>query len=261
MHIASRFNGCSAATYSAPRQFGCGGPAQDRGAGPAGTTGGLLGFASMVGRNDRLAAQWQALGEPLRGPEPFQPTAPFLPTTEMSKGQSLQNGRTSVSVDGQGNLSASTAPAWPPSSPSSGGGGEPNFLESFLAGFLSALGVGPQGQQQQSSGGCRQQSEPDAPQQPPGGEAGGQAGPAGLRVEGGHIILANGKRVPFGNTGAIIQMPDGTKVGVGRNSETDTQHVRWVTAGPGQEIPTNPPGKTNLFTLDAEGNLSPSGVQ
>jgi hypothetical protein len=80
-------------------------------------------------------------------------------------------------------------------------------------------------------------------------------------VEGGQILLPNGKRVPFGNTGAIIEMPDGTRVGVGRNSETDTKHVRWVTAGPGQEIPSHPPGKTNVFKLDANGNLTQSGVQ
>lgn len=208
---------------------------------------GLLGLASRLGRFDRFADLWSKLAEPLQG------SNPHLPTTEMSKGQSLQSGRTSVSVDANGNLSASTAPAQPQAQPERPDLG--SFLTGFLAGFLSALGHGQEGCEPS----CRSERSCGEGQAPTPG--GGQPGPAGLRVEGGHIILPNGKKVPFGNTGAIIQMPDGTKVGVGRNSETDSQHVRWVTAGPGENIPTNPPGKTNLFTLDAEGNLSQSGVQ
>jgi hypothetical protein len=67
--------------------------------------------------------------------------------------------------------------------------------------------------------------------------------------------------VPFGNRGAIIRLPDGTQVGVGRNSQSDSRHVRWVTAGPGEEIPTNPPGKTNVFELTPSGELRQVGVK
>ncbi len=249
MQISASFSACQ--NY-APRSFGCGQAPQDLRAGLAGMAGGLLAFASMAGRSDRLADQWSSLSQPLRGQEPF------LPTTEMSKGQSLQNGRTSVSVDANGTMTASTSPAQP-----RGGSGRPDttsFLESFVSGFMNALGMGggPEGGRDPwgvggEDCGCKHESSQ--------AQAQGQEGPMGLRVEGGQIVLPNGKKVPFGTRGVIIEMPDGTKVAVGRNGDNDTQNCRWVTAPPGQDIPTDPPGKTNLFSFDGSGNLTQTGVK
>lgn len=227
----------------------------------------LLVLASMLGRSERLGAHWGELSKPLQG------QAPPLPSTEMQPGQSLQNGRTSVSVDGQGNLSASTAPAQGLPAACGGGSGQPQggcqrpdfgeFMAGFAAGFQSgAAGLWAAGSMFDGAGSgfdsgtssCSGSGAPSAQQ-------GGQAGPAGLRLEGGQIVLPNGKKVPFGNTGVIIEMPDGTQVAAGRNSDTDTKNCRWVTAGPGEQIPTSPPGKCNLFKLDANGNLTQTGVK
>lgn len=80
----------------------------------------------------------------------------------------------------------------------------------------------------------------------------------GLSVENGQLWLPGGQTIPFGNTGVIVRLPDGTKVAVGRQGD---QAVRWVVAGEGEHIPTSPPGATNVFELDGCGGLRLAGVQ
>lgn len=80
----------------------------------------------------------------------------------------------------------------------------------------------------------------------------------GLSVENGQLRLPGGQTIPFGNTGVIVRLPDGTKVAVGRQGD---QAVRWVVAGEGEDIPTSPPGATNVFELDGCGGLRLAGVQ
>lgn len=80
----------------------------------------------------------------------------------------------------------------------------------------------------------------------------------GLRLENGQIRLPGGQSLPFGNTGVLIRLPDGTQVAVGRQGD---QAVRWVVAGAGEDIPTSPPGATNVYELDGCGRLRPAGVK
>lgn len=80
----------------------------------------------------------------------------------------------------------------------------------------------------------------------------------GLSVENGQLRLPGGQTIPFGNTGVIVRLPDGTKVAVGRQGD---QAVRWVVAGEGEDIPTSPPGATNVFELDGCGGPRLAGVQ
>ena len=83
----------------------------------------------------------------------------------------------------------------------------------------------------------------------------GAAGHEKIRVQGGQIYLPNGKTLPFGNRGVILVMPDGTQMAVGRANDNSNEQVRTVMAGPGQEIPTNPPGKTQVLTFNANWDI------
>lgn len=80
----------------------------------------------------------------------------------------------------------------------------------------------------------------------------------GLCLENGRLLLPGGQSVPFGNTGVIVRLPDGTQVAVGRQGH---QAVRWVVAGQGEHIPSHPPGATNVYELDRCGGLRLAGVQ
>lgn len=89
-------------------------------------------------------------------------------------------------------------------------------------------------------------------------DPGGGLHTRGLSVENGRLRLPGGQSIPFGNTGVIVRLPDGTQVAVGRQGD---QAVRWVVAGEGEAIPTSPPGATNVFELDGCGGLRLAGVQ
>jgi hypothetical protein len=76
-----------------------------------------------------------------------------------------------------------------------------------------------------------------------------------LKFENGQISLPNGQKIPFGNCGAIVVMADGSQVGAGRNSENSSQQIRTAYAGPGEKIPTSPPGRTNVYHLNEAGDI------
>ncbi len=87
-----------------------------------------------------------------------------------------------------------------------------------------------------------------------------QSGPGGLRVAGGRILLPDGSAIPFGNRGVIVRLPDGSQVAVGRDGDGPAAKAcRWVVAGPGERIPTSPPGATNVYDWDGAGKLSLAG--
>ena len=73
-----------------------------------------------------------------------------------------------------------------------------------------------------------------------------------LSFKDGNIQLPNGKQIPFGNTGAIVVMPDGSQIAVGRQGN---EQVRTAYGAPGQQIPVSPPGQTNVFYLNEVGDV------
>lgn len=89
----------------------------------------------------------------------------------------------------------------------------------------------------------------------------GKCGCGKLKLENGIITLPNGKQIPFGNTGAIVIMPDGSKVCAGRTSANTSEQSRAAYAGPNDKVPTNPPGATNVFRLNEAGDVIEQSVQ
>lgn len=82
----------------------------------------------------------------------------------------------------------------------------------------------------------------------------------GLRIADGHLELPDGTSIPFGNRGVIVRLPDGTQVAVGRSGDGPQDRAcRWVVAGPGEEIPTSPPGATAVYEWDGSGGLKAMG--
>lgn len=82
-----------------------------------------------------------------------------------------------------------------------------------------------------------------------------------FRVENGQILLPNGKSIPFNNTGAIVVLPDGTQVAVGRQNSNGLQQNRWAVAGAGQEIPCSPAGATSVFRLNENGDVTSTSTK
>ena len=84
--------------------------------------------------------------------------------------------------------------------------------------------------------------------------------PGGLRIAGGRLELPDGSSIPFGNRGVIVRLPDGTQVAVGRSGDgPQARECRWVVAGPGEEIPTSPPGATAVYGWDGAGGFRALG--
>ncbi len=82
----------------------------------------------------------------------------------------------------------------------------------------------------------------------------------GLRIAEGHLHLPDGTSIPFGNRGVIVRLPDGTQVAVGRSGDgPQARQCRWVVAGPGEQIPTSPPGATQVYRWDGAGGLRDLG--
>jgi hypothetical protein len=82
----------------------------------------------------------------------------------------------------------------------------------------------------------------------------------GLRIAEGRLHLPDGSSVPFGNRGVIVRLPDGTQVAVGRSGDgPQARACRWVVAGPGEQIPTSPPGATAVYGWDGAGGLQALG--
>lgn len=148
----------------------------------------------------------------------------------------------------------------------------------FLGGGASALrGVHELGRRQSMSVGDRTVSVDDAGGMSVGGRqatavaavagpcgvavgAAVSQGPGGLRLENGRLLLPDGRAIPFGNRGVIVRLPDGSQVAVGRSGDgAGAQACRWVAAGPGEEIPTSPPGATNVYDWDGAGRLTLAG--
>jgi len=82
----------------------------------------------------------------------------------------------------------------------------------------------------------------------------------GLRIADGNLHLPDGTSIPFGNRGVIVRLPDGAQVAVGRNGDgPQARQCRWVVAGPGEQIPTSPPGATQVYGWDGAGGLRDLG--
>lgn len=77
----------------------------------------------------------------------------------------------------------------------------------------------------------------------------------GLRFENGEIVTKGGQREKFGARGAIVVMPDGSSIGVGRTSQQSNQNVEAKFAGPGKRVPMDLPEKTMVFEMTREGRL------
>lgn len=200
-------------------------------------------FAASRGlhASEGLEAAWQALaglfgsdGEPQGTPR-----SGLEGVHELKPGQSLAtpNSGTSVDVDPNGTM-AIGAP----------GVQTRNHNACHCSGEYPLASLSEMFSQMASNGVVNQGAPPSAEE-------------LGFKIEKGNIVLPDGRKIPFGNRGVIIRLPDGMQVGVGRNSQTSDQHVRWVVAGPGEEIPTNPPGKTNIYQLGQDGQLQQAGVK
>jgi hypothetical protein len=155
--------------------------------------------------------------------------ADSIPTTELQRGQSRDFGKSHVSVDANGGLNFSQDGA-KETSFESGASINGNSCGQFSANAFSKSKTT---------------------------QKAGQS----LRVENGQIHLPNGKTIPFNNTGAIVIMPDGTQVAVGRNSANSGEQCRWVVADKGQQIPCSPPGATSVYRLNEAGDVCESTVR
>lgn len=85
--------------------------------------------------------------------------------------------------------------------------------------------------------------------------AAGSLGMGPARIKNGVATLPNGEQIKVNTNGLVIVYPDGTQFGVGRNSPDSPEQIRQVTAGPGQQIPTSPPGQTTYLFLGPDGSL------
>lgn len=81
-----------------------------------------------------------------------------------------------------------------------------------------------------------------------------------VQIKDGKVKLPNGQERPFGRTGLLVKMADGRQFGVGRNRQDSPEHVRWVSAEKGQQIPASPPGQTTVLQLDEGGNVVSESV-
>lgn len=154
------------------------------------------------------------------------PSAPPLPGhLEMSKGQQQAVGPHQVKVDEKGGMTVSTqSPSLQVAGAMSQSGPGGTSMSAFAASF---------------------QGESKPP----------------VRIENGMIHLPNGQSRPFGRTGLIVETADGRQFAVGRNSADSKEHIRWVTAEKGQEIPVSPPGATTVLRLDEQGNVVSENVR
>ena len=85
--------------------------------------------------------------------------------------------------------------------------------------------------------------------------AAGSLGMGPAQIKNGVATLPSGEQIKVDTNGVILVYPDGTQVGAGRNSPDSPEQIRQVTAGPGQQIPTSPPGQTTYLFLGPAGNL------
>lgn len=80
--------------------------------------------------------------------------------------------------------------------------------------------------------------------------------PSGLepsRLEPGVVHLPNGQSLSLSTPGVVLVYPSGDQFGMGRESAQATISNRQVAAGPGQAIPSSPPGQTTYVFLSLEG--------
>lgn len=185
--------------------------------------------AMSLGQNGNAAANPFAAMAMQQSGAVSNDQADSIPTTELQRGQSRDFGKSQVSVDANGALTFSQEGA-KETSFESGASINGNSCGRFSASAFSKSKTT---------------------------QKAGQS----LRVENGQIHLPNGKTIPFNNTGAIIVMPDGTQVAVGRNSNNTPDQCRWVVADKNQEIPCSPPGATAVYRLNEAGDVCQSSVR
>ena len=82
----------------------------------------------------------------------------------------------------------------------------------------------------------------------------------GLKIEPGVVTTRTGQRMTYSTPGVIVLLPDGSSVAGGRQSGSSNQIIRNVAAGPGERIPTSPPGATTVFRLNEDGTLERLGL-
>ena len=145
------------------------------------------------------------------------PTGP-RGVSELGRNQNFQAGDKSIQVDGNGTVNVD----------------QQGHLQGILAAFSASSPCG------KSAGAAF---------------VGGVTQSKQLKFENGNIELPNGKKIPFGNRGAIVVMADGSQVGVGRNSENSKEQIRTAYAEAGEKIPTSPAGMTNVFHLNQAGDV------
>lgn len=85
--------------------------------------------------------------------------------------------------------------------------------------------------------------------------AAGSLGMGPAQIKNGVATLPNGEQIKVDTNGVVLVYPDGTQFGAGRNSPDSPEQIRQVTAGPGQQIPTSPPGQTTYLFLGPDGSL------